>query len=215
MRNTPKNRAFLLSIAAATLLAGGPLTQAATGEFTVYPTYVHGTNHDWIIRTVAQGDSVEESFTIENLTAASLTLNLGIAEAIEENGAFTTTENQPSQHLALWSSINTIDTTSLTLEPHEKKNIPLTLKIPANAAEGEYKAAILAAKSTTNNANVQIVTRIGVRMYIQVVKAAPLSANIFTSEKYSSTLFFGLSLAALFGSVLYNIIYYREQKKHA
>ena len=185
---------------------------AATGDLTIYPTYKHGDNSSWIILDAEQGQTVKDSVTIENLTNQPLSLNLEIFDAKDQSGTFLINEKPAEQELSTWMNIpaNTVE-----LQPHEKKTIPVEFMIPKNAQIHEYKASILASKSEKNAQNILITTRIGVRVYANVVEPTFAQTNIFATPMYSQTAFFALSLFGLLAAVGYNLIHYIESKKYA
>lgn len=212
MKRMKKLIALTLTATAMAATAAVPLVSAETGDFTIYPAKHAGENPDWIVRTVEKGSTTEEKVIVENLTDKPLSLNLLVRNANTQDNKFLPDDENISQNLPAWTSV---DSETVTLAPSEKKEIPVTFTVPQNTENGQYAGAILAAKSDKNPQNINIVTRIGVRVYLDVTDPKPLMASIFTSPQYSATLFFILSLMALLGSLLYNVIHYRDQKAYA
>ncbi|MEZ4087391.1 MAG: DUF916 domain-containing protein [Candidatus Gracilibacteria bacterium] len=185
---------------------------AATGDFTIYPTYQHGDNTSWILLKAEQGQTTKDFVTIENLTNEPLSLNLEILDANDESGTFLLNQDPTKKNLSGWMSIG-MD--SIDLKPHEKKNIQVDFNIPDNAKTQEYKASILASKSEKNAQNILITTRIGVRVYANIVEPTMAQTNIFATPAYSQTAFFVLSLFGVLAAMFYNLIHYIESKKYA
>jgi len=185
---------------------------AQTGEFTIYPSFMHGDNKSWIIQNIEQSNNKTEYVTIENLTNKEETISLDLREATEENGSFLPMENHEYKNLGLWINL---PETVITLSPYEKRKTPLTISIPKNADPNEYKATILASKTTKDDQNINITTRIGVRIYINVKPTSAIQTNIFNTTKYVDSVFFFLSLVGLFGAIMYNLIHYLENKQYA
>lgn len=185
---------------------------AATGDFTIYPSYFHGESKSWLLLDLEQGETITESITLENLTEKPQTLELKVVEATGKNGSFSLIENQEFKHLGNWT---TLSQTNVQLDPYEKQKIPVEIIIPKNAEKMNYKASILASKTETNAQNINVTTRIGVRMYMDIHEPHALGTNIFNSSAYTGTVFFILSLMGVIGACMYNIIHYTEQRKYA
>lgn len=186
--------------------------QAATGDFTIYPSYMHGNSKSWILLDLEQGATITDYVTVENLTNEPQSLKLHVVEAEVQNGSFLLNEENEYQHLGNWTRL---EEQMVKLQPNEKKKMPVHLSIPQNIDTQEYTATILASKTETNKQNINITTRIGVRMYVDVHEAQALGTNIFSSTAYTSTLFFIFSLMGVIGAALYNLIHYVENRKYA
>lgn len=183
---------------------------AQTGQFTIYPSYMHGDNKSWIIRDIEQGKEVKEYVTIENLTNEPQEIAIDLREATEKNGTFLPVENREYRDLGLWTNLSQTD---ITLAPYEKQKVPLKISIPENANTDEYKATILASITEKNAQGISITTRIGVRMYINVKRAVPMQANVFNTKQYADSIFFLLSLIGMLGAIMYSLIH-RNKLKH-
>lgn len=205
---------FLLALTA----AGNALAQTnktnppgtPSAEFTAYPTYLHGDNKSWIIRQAEPGKSITDSVTVQNLTNKAITITLNVEEATEVNGTFTLKETAATD-LGLWTKLGT---QSVELGPNEKKRIPVNIQIPSNAVEkSTYLGSVLAVKESVNDQNIKIVTRIGVRIYLDIVPPGTLETNIFNATP-QNIFFFVFSLIGLLAAIFYNVIHYLE-KKHS
>lgn len=207
-----KKTALTLSIMALVAWLNVMPARAATGDFTIYPTYKHGNNSSWLILNMEEGEHFTDSVTIENLTNQEQNLKLEIHDATEENGTFVLQEDKNQKKLGGWMSI---ETDNITLKPHEKRKIPVAFNIPKNVPNQEYTASILASKTEKNAQNILITTRIGVRVYTNITAPQSLQANIFNSSQYNETAFFLFSFMGVLGAIFYNIIHYQESKKYA
>ena len=205
---------LLTTIGTSILLAGFTAlpAHATTGDFTIYPTYKHGDNSSWILLNIQQGQTVKEFVTVENITNEPLTLNLEIFDAQDQNGTFLINEKPEEQTLSTWLNI---DANTIELQPLEKKTVPIEFTIPNNAQTQEYKASILASKSEKNAQNILITTRIGVRVYANVVEPTMAQTNIFATPAFGQSAFFALSLFGFLAAIFYNLIHYIESKKYA
>ena len=171
------------------------------GNFLIHPTYKHGENSSWIIQKAHKGQTIKDYITIENPSDETIKLTLKTVEAEEINNQFTLLDNKPQKDLALWT---TIPRKTYTLAPKQKQKIPITIKIPTTAKEKTYKASILASKTTKNKDNIKIVTRIGVRMYIEIVPQNT-QTNIITKDQYDKTTLLIISIIAFLSAIILNL----------
>jgi uncharacterized membrane protein len=177
--------------------------------FTIYPSYMHDNNTNWITLDTEQGAEIKDYVTVENLSAEKQTINLEIKNADNTGSSFTISESENG--LTAWINLQN---STVTLEPYESKKIPFEMKIPKNAEVKNYTGAILAAKTTANPDSLNIVTKIGVRMFINVTEPKPVQANIFTSRTFANSIFYFLSLFAVLASIFYTLINYLDQRKY-
>lgn len=194
------------------LIAVQPAAANTKGDFTIYPTYVHESNSNWIILDATKDSFTSDYVTIENLSDQNQTIQIQVREAEQKGDSFLSIEDQPLKNIGNWINI---DDNFHTLAPHEKKNIPLEINIPKDADLGEYTASILASKADINSQNIKIVTRIGVRVYLNVVEENMLQTNIFSSTTFPESYFFFLSFFGLLATIFYNIIHFRDYFKNA
>lgn len=193
-------------------VSGAATAYASEGSFTVYPSHTHNGNRSWIIRQAAPGASVQESLTLENLSDKYQTISIEIKEARAENNNFIPITGQPYENIGNWINL---PQTYYALAPGEKKIIPFTIAIPETSGEQKLNAAIFAVKKEKNAGGVNIVTQIGVRIYLDVTPGAAGYTDIFNSYGFKNSFFFLLSAAGLFASVLFYLINHFETRKHA
>jgi hypothetical protein len=182
------------------------------GDFTIYPSYEHDGNKSWIIRDVSPNRVIEEYLTLENLSDRRLDINLFVREAKEENGKFIAATTPDFKDIGLWIST---DALSYTLEPHRKITVPVTISIPAEAEQGQYVAAIFASKKDAAGPALNIVTQIGVRVYLSVVPSSYGFTDIFTAQGYKSSFLTWLSAFGLLASIFHYLITRGETKSYA
>jgi hypothetical protein len=181
------------------------------GDFTIYPTYKHNDNSVWIIRENKPGDRVEDSVTVENLTSEQITIDLFIKEG-EEKESFIIHEDREFRNIGDWIELKT---TNIELKPFEKIKVPVNILIPSETETGEYIGVILAAKSKVNDEGINVVTRIGVRVYLTVTDNPSINnyqTNIFAVSPFSSALFMILSVVGFSGSIILNLITVKESR---
>lgn len=210
-----KKTSLIIGTMISSLVLGTMVAHASDdqfGKFTVHPSYTHQGNKSWIIQDIANGSSVKDSLTLENLSDQEQKISLIVREATNEKGKFTPVESEKYTGLGLWTKLSE---NQVTLAPREKKKIPFEISVPENSFEKEYNGVIYALKEDSNDQNIKIVTRIGVRIYIHVVAPSTLQTNIFNSSLYKSSFFFILSLIGLTASIGYNLIHIIENKKYA
>ena len=214
MKKTIITIGILLTI----LLIGGPAVTAhphpeetESSDFTIHPSYMHGDNTHWIIRNAEQGSKITDFVTIENLSSQKHTFNLEIKGAEEQESSFVINDADLQNDLIKWSSL---PESTVTLEPYESKKISFELTIPEAADIKNYTGAILASRKYANPNTINIVKRIGVRMFINITEPQPIQANIFSSRAYVNTMFFFLSLFGVMASIFYTLINYLDQRKY-
>jgi len=184
---------------------------AASGDFTIYPSYTHSGSKSWIIREAAPGSTATEYLTLENLSGENQEVQVNIKEAYAEKGKFITLENDSFENIGNWIGS---PQNSYLLSPHEKIKIPVRMDIPEDAATGQYTAAVFAAqKKAVPGENLNIVTQIGTRIYLNVTHEGPGLASVIDAPEYKTSFFFILSLAGLLGSVAYYLINHHETGK--
>lgn len=157
-------------------LITAPLAFAqADNSFTTYPANRVNENK-WIVRDVNAGHQYEESITVENLSERPIELRLEIIESAGDRNNIRLLENQYSNSLSKWIKP---EQSIIHLNPREKKDIILKLDIPTNQNLGEYQAVALVSHSQKNSDNLNISTRIGTRIYLNVTDQKILQTNSF------------------------------------
>jgi hypothetical protein len=202
---------FILLLLITTSL-GATLARASGGGFTLHPTYFHQGNAGWIIKKTAAGSQFRDFLTVENLSNDEQKISLIVREADTKGTQFIPLESTHYKNIGRWTNLPEAE---LLLAPHEKRNISFEIKVPKNAAERQYQGVIYAVKKERNKQNVTIVTRIGVRIYLDVTTPGILTNTLFQTSAYKNSFFFILSLAGVLGSLMYNIINHIENKKYA
>lgn len=185
-------RIMLVLTVVASFMFVTPFCAAQVGDFTIYPTYQHGNNVHWLVRSATPGERVVDFVTVENLKDEEQVIDLKVIEAYEENNSFVLEENKPAQNIGVWTHLAE---QQITLKPYEKKRVTVTIHVPENTKIGRYTGSVLAAKSVKNDQNQTIVTRLGTRIYLQVQRSY-LRANIFTAP-YANNLLLILGVAGV------------------
>ena len=118
----------------------------------------------YIVDQLEPGTTIERRVQISNTTAGTLTIQAYSAAASITDGAFIGSEGRTANDLSSWT---TLSEPELVVPANSTVIDTVTLSIPADAAPGEKYAAIWAEASNDSN-SVQIVNRVGVRMYVSV-----------------------------------------------
>ncbi len=197
------------------LVLGGLIAHAAASDenkFTIHPTYTHQGNKNWIITKAQPEETITEFLTLENLSENTQHISLLAKEANNIDNNFKPIEKEAYKNIGTWIKL---PQSSYTIEAHGKIKIPFTFTIPKNTKPQEYTGVIYAVKEQTNAQNIKVVTRLGVRIYLEVGTFNTLSTNIFNTTTYKNTLFFGLSLIGFLGALFYHAIILIEKRKYA
>ncbi len=167
-------RKLLLSL----IISALPLLCFAQNQsvFTIYPTHEHQGNKHWILASEQPGTTYGDTVTVENLTDETINLKLEFKESTGARKEFKIIESEDYQNIGKWT---TLETNSVTLPPKGKKKITIRIDIPKNAETKEYQGVILASHTSSENTDINIQTRIGTRVYLNVTKSQQTQTNSF------------------------------------
>lgn len=179
------------------------------GRFTLYPSYEHQGNKNWIIHKAQPGIEIHDFVTLENLSTENQKVTLLFREASADGENFSVNEYMHYENLGFWIKI---PKSSYMLAPLEKMKIPVSLIIPKDTPLNTYHGVLYAAGSELH-ANTQILSRIGVRFYITVAEPDFLQNNIFNNPFHKNLFFFFISFAVMAGAIFYNVLSFPEKKK--
>ncbi len=207
-----KKNSLKLGLLASCFLLWNIPAYAASGDFTIYPSYTHEGNKSWIITEAVRGETVNESVTLENLSGKTQYISVFFREAIPRNENFIISEDTDFSDIGNWT---TLTESSYTLTAGEKKKIPFEIIVPSDAAEGEYHGAVFAAIESPENDNLKVVTRIGVRVYLNVTEGSYGLASVLNGRGSDSMIFLVLSAMGVIGSLFYHTIIYKENRQNA
>lgn len=121
----------------------------------------------YVIDHVAPGASITRHIEVSNGTDKPITVQTYAAAAELVDGTFKVVEGRSTNELTSWT---TVEPSSLTLAVGERKQARVTIKVPADASEGERYAVALAElpPEPTGGGTVAIASRVGVRLYLSV-----------------------------------------------
>ncbi len=157
---------LLITLMVLPVFTGAGFAQAA---FSMIPT--PPVKHQFSFE-IKPGEEKTSSVIIENLDKGKVTLRLYGADGTQSNqGTFALTSQSTEQRLiGKWI---TFTNPVQTLDSREKKEIPFTIKIPANATPGSYTGGIAAETGEENknegkSTSVNITSRFVVKMFIVI-----------------------------------------------
>lgn len=154
---------------------------AENGLFTTFPSYT--TDHStWIVRDVNPGATYEEYITLQNLTEHKIDLEINIIESTGEKTNIKLLEDEQPKNAGLWIAP---ETNNVELNKLESRQIKLIISIPDNITPGEYQTVALVSEKLSGKPQLQINTRIGNRIYLNVTPSNDLKTNTFTPDNHT------------------------------
>lgn len=144
--------------------------------------------HSYIVDSLKPGATIVRHVSISNDTGRRAHILLYVASAQIEQGRFTIGARGTTNELTTWANLTPA---VVDLAQGTSARATLTVRVPADAADGERYAAIVAdLPPSGSGSGIQVESRVGVRMYLQVrgANAAPPNFTIdtLTAERDSS-----------------------------
>jgi hypothetical protein len=122
----------------------------------------------WIMKTVEAGKSIEGSVEIQNNNDTESEIRILAKDATQTtDGSFTFKDNSDKDtKVGSWVKL---EKDSIKLPPKTSQTIAYTINVPEGTSAGEY-AGVISVQSapTSQSSGVQLVTRVGTRIYITV-----------------------------------------------
>lgn len=154
------------------LLAPGEVGAVQSSALGAYPTDALGSSRPWFHYNLAAGHSVEGSVTVDNRSPDVQDVLLYAVDAAPngDGGFGMMPQNQRPNDAGSWVHL---DTSGFRLLPHTQQNVGFHVVAPAHPSVGTHYAGIIVqpTQPTTagqRNFRVQIIARLGVRMYVTV-----------------------------------------------
>lgn len=151
------------------------VAMAAAGEnlFTTYPSFTKDRNK-WIIRDANPGQQSEDYLTLDNLSDQTITLSLTVKELSGTKTQPQIIENQNLQNIGNWTKL---ENNQVTLSAHQKSQVKVIIQVPENAQLGSYQEVVLVSHVQQQTSDLNVATRIGDRIYLNVTDQKNLQAN--------------------------------------
>ncbi|MER7172228.1 WxL protein peptidoglycan domain-containing protein [Streptomyces mesophilus] len=167
-----------------TLTGPPPAARAAdNGTWAVFPTPPEGSDkrtREYFAHEADPGGEIEDSVTIANTSDEALTFRVFATDAMNtpQGGAFALlpVEREPKD-VGTWMLLGKNDAardTTLTVEAHQRVDIPFRLKVPADATPGDHIGGIVALNTKVESirkkdkVQVGVQRSVGARMYLRV-----------------------------------------------
>jgi hypothetical protein len=131
----------------------------------------------WLVYEIDPGSAVADDVIVANDSDIARELDIYTADAhTTADGAFVAELQQTKrQNVGAWTRL---DTSHLSLQPHTRARVHLDLAVPAGTEPGEYEGSVLAQFTSSTDKQVQIVHRIGLRIYLTVRGALTEAGHI-------------------------------------
>lgn len=144
----------------------------------------------YIIDRLKPGTEITRRIQVENNTDSTQTIRLYPGAASIDGGSFIGAESGSINELTTWTSLAQ---TQIELPSGSKAEVPVTIKVPSDAAEDEHYGAIWAeARSPANKDGMVQANRVGIRMYLSTGpgngKPADFSVTSLTAARDSEDL---------------------------
>jgi WxL Interacting Protein, peptidoglycan binding domain len=150
-----------------------PAGAASNGLWSIAPTATSGqAGQPYVEVSLSPGASYESSVTIDNLTAAPLTLNVYAADALNPPGGGLSLRGRTSTQEGLGSWTH-LAQDQVTLPAGGGALVPFVIDVPADARAGDHVGGIVAeetqgSQSSSRSLPVTVLQAVGVRIYARV-----------------------------------------------
>ncbi|MFD9729698.1 WxL protein peptidoglycan domain-containing protein [Streptomyces sp. NPDC059072] len=174
------------------LLPAATATAADNGTWGVFPTPPAGaamTDRAYFFHQGQAGTSVDDSVTILNSSDKELTFQIFATDAVNtpSGGAFALlpAETKPKD-VGTWIALPPETASTVTVPAKSRKDVPFTVKVPADATPGDHVGGIVALNTAVEGiqqeGKVQVGVRrsVGARLYFRV--PGPLTPGLSVED---------------------------------
>jgi hypothetical protein len=174
VRHTSATGALMVMTLATTLLAGAGTGQAATtpqNQFGIKllqaPASEAGDPRAdiYIIDHLNPGADIQRNFQVSNTGSNKITLSLYPAAASVSAGTFKFAAGRTQNEMTTWVHLSK---STITLAPHTAATVTATVNVPKDATAGNDNGVIWAEQDAKGAGNVNLVSRVGIRMYLNI-----------------------------------------------
>lgn len=137
----------------------------------------------YIVDHLEPGSVIERQFEISNTTASATTVEVYPSAATIDHGAFVGDAGKSVNEL---TEHTTIGQTTVVIPASSTITNSVTIAIPEDAPPGEQYGAIWVEARSAENSGVEIVNRVGIRMYVSIGGANP-PASDFAIESMTAS----------------------------
>ncbi|MBT2481534.1 WxL protein peptidoglycan domain-containing protein [Streptomyces sp. ISL-94] len=182
----------LLLLGAGLLSAAAPAAAADNGTWGVFPTPPAGapmTDRGYFFHQGAAGTTVSDSATIVNTSDRDLTFQIFATDAVNTpaGGAFALlpVETKPKD-VGAWIALPPETATTVTVPAKGRKDVPFTVRVPADAAPGDHAGGIVALNTAVEGVQqegkvqVGVKRSVGARLYFRV--PGPLTPGLSVED---------------------------------
>ena len=183
------------------------IAHAAENNIQFYPIKQNTAYPNWIVTNIAQGETQTFIVELNNPTPETINTDLVFKEAVQEGANFLPKNQKEFENIGNWVKI---PENHFTLQPNEKKQLQYTISIPSTAPMKNYIGAIYASTTRKSN-NINLVTQIGIRNYINVQPPQNFFAKFLKNFRNPITITLLLSAIGLIASILYNFMHPKKK----
>lgn len=163
-----KKSGFLFAILALFLFSGKSIFAADMGGLGIFPAYYDTQNpqsESWFIYNLVSGEEKYDTLMIRNSSTKTLSAKIYSADGTTTaDGSFTLEGvHEKRDNLGAWVSI---PVETVTVAPGQERKIDFTIRIPKDASVGDHTGGIILENiDTQKDKGVNVITRVGVRIY--------------------------------------------------
>ncbi|MFZ0250358.1 MAG: hypothetical protein WAL61_10475 [Acidimicrobiales bacterium] len=187
----PRRTPWLWAFAALALALGlslptaSPAGAASNGSWSVYPTTLAGQAPRVVFSPeLVPGKTIDDSVTVSNLSAATLSFELFAADAFNTPGGGLSLRRRvdPVEGIGAWIHLAH---SAIIVPAHQSAAIPFVIVVPTNATPGDHVGGIVAEQTTGTPSShgsvpVNVVQAVGVRVYGRVT--GPLVTHLSVAK---------------------------------
>lgn len=153
------------------LAAPGAAYAAGDGNLSIRLTEAPSARQDdprariYIVDHLAPGSTITRHIEVTNDSPVSRRVSIypGPSRIVDE--AWSPLERGATSDLTSWTSVGR---EGARLDPHASVTVPVTIRVPRDASEGERYGVVWAQTASTEPGQVRLVSRVGIRVYLSV-----------------------------------------------
>jgi hypothetical protein len=166
-------RATVLAVVAvlAVLSVPGAAHAAGDGNLSIRLTEAPSARqHDprariYIVDHLAPGSTITRHVEVTNDTPVSRLVSIYPGPSRIVDDAWAPQEQGTRSDLTSWTSVGL---ERVRMDPHASVTVPVTIRVPRDASEGERYGVVWAQTASTEPGQVKLVSRVGIRVYLSV-----------------------------------------------